>query len=66
MPALLIGFMAGVFCYLMAVKVKNMIGYDDSLDAFGVHGPGERWAHSLRAFSPPVPSTPPLAKEKVE
>ena len=40
MPALLIGFMAGVFCYLMAVKVKNMIGYDDSLDAFGVHGAG--------------------------
>ncbi len=40
MPALIIGFIAGVFCYFMVVKVKNMLGYDDSLDAFGVHGAG--------------------------
>jgi Amt family ammonium transporter len=40
MPALLIGFAAGVICYLMVVKVKGMFGYDDSLDAFGVHGAG--------------------------
>jgi Amt family ammonium transporter len=40
MPALLIGFLGGIFCYLMAVKVKHMLGYDDSLDAFGVHGAG--------------------------
>ena len=39
-PALLIGFCAGVFCYFMVVKVKNKFGYDDSLDAFGVHGAG--------------------------
>ncbi|MBI2688099.1 MAG: ammonium transporter [Acidobacteria bacterium] len=40
MPALIIGFLAGVFCYFMVVKVKSMMGYDDSLDAFGVHGAG--------------------------
>ena len=40
MPALIIGFLAGVFCYYMVVKVKNMLGYDDSLDAFGIHGAG--------------------------
>jgi Amt family ammonium transporter len=40
MSALWIGLIAGVFCYLMVVKVKALFGYDDSLDAFGVHGAG--------------------------
>ena len=40
MPALLIGLLAGLVCYFMVAKVKNMFGYDDSLDAFGVHGVG--------------------------
>ena len=40
MPALGIGLVAGVFCYFMVVKVKARFGYDDSLDAFGVHGAG--------------------------
>ena len=40
MPALLIGFIAGLFCYLMVTKVKALFGYDDALDAFGVHGAG--------------------------
>jgi len=39
-PALLIGLCAGVFCFLMVGKVKAMFGYDDTLDAFGVHGCG--------------------------
>ena len=39
-PALAIGFTAGFVCYFMVVKVKNMFGYDDALDAFGVHGMG--------------------------
>ncbi len=39
-PALLIGFAAGVFCYFMVARVKHRFGYDDSLDAFGVHGSG--------------------------
>ncbi len=38
--ALWIGLIAGIFCYLMVVKVKEHFGYDDSLDAFGVHGAG--------------------------
>ncbi len=40
MSALWIGLIVGVFCYLMVVKVKAVFGYDDSLDAFGVHGAG--------------------------
>jgi Amt family ammonium transporter len=40
MRALLIGLIAGVFGYWMVAKVKAKFGYDDSLDAFGVHGAG--------------------------
>jgi Amt family ammonium transporter len=40
MPALVIGLIAGVFCYWMVAIVKSKFGYDDSLDAFGVHGAG--------------------------
>ena len=40
MSAILIGLCAGVGCYLMVTKVKAIFGYDDSLDAFGVHGAG--------------------------
>ncbi len=40
MSALLIGLAAGAFCYFMVAKVKARFGYDDSLDAFGVHGAG--------------------------
>lgn len=39
-PALLIGFAAGLFCFWMVATVKHKFGYDDSLDAFGVHGMG--------------------------
>jgi Amt family ammonium transporter len=39
-PALLIGLCAGVVCYLMVTRVKAKFGYDDALDAFGVHGAG--------------------------
>jgi Amt family ammonium transporter len=40
MSALIIGLIAGVFCFWMVTKVKLGFGYDDSLDAFGVHGAG--------------------------
>jgi Amt family ammonium transporter len=40
MSALAIGFIAGVFCFFMVFIVKSFFGYDDSLDAFGVHGAG--------------------------
>ncbi len=39
-PALLIGFLAGVLCFFMVTAVKSKFGYDDTLDAFGVHGAG--------------------------
>ncbi|MCW5965787.1 MAG: ammonium transporter [Bryobacterales bacterium] len=38
--AMVMGFVGGAFCYFMVVKVKSMLGYDDSLDAFGIHGAG--------------------------
>lgn len=38
--AFIIGIVAGVVCYISAVKIKHALGYDDSLDAFGVHGVG--------------------------
>jgi Amt family ammonium transporter len=38
--ALFIGLVAGVFCSFMVFEVKSRLGYDDSLDAFGVHGMG--------------------------
>ena len=39
-PALIIGLAAGIVCYLMVSFVKHQFNYDDSLDAFGVHGVG--------------------------
>ena len=38
--ALVIGIVAGVVCFWAATWLKNKLGYDDSLDAFGVHGIG--------------------------
>ena len=38
--AMLIGLMGGVICYLAVTKLKAKLGYDDSLDVFGVHGVG--------------------------
>lgn len=40
MGSIIIGAVAGVGCFLGAVKLKKIFGYDDSLDAFGVHGVG--------------------------
>jgi Amt family ammonium transporter len=40
MGALVIGIASGALCYLAVVKIKRALGYDDSLDAFGVHGVG--------------------------
>jgi len=42
MSALVIGGVVGVLCY-WAVNLKHTFGYDDSLDAFGVHGVGGTW-----------------------
>ena len=40
LPAVIIGLAAGVICYLAVGVLKAKLGYDDSLDAFGVHGAG--------------------------
>ena len=39
-PALIIGVVAGAVCFFSATSLKHALGYDDSLDAFGVHGVG--------------------------
>ena len=43
LPALLIGAIGGVICYVAVAVVKTRLGYDDSLDAFGIHGIGGTW-----------------------
>ncbi|MFZ4793532.1 MAG: ammonium transporter [Blastocatellia bacterium] len=40
MSALIIGLIVGVVCFVAVTEVKKRLGYDDSLDAFGVHGVG--------------------------
>jgi Amt family ammonium transporter len=40
MGALIVGLVSGPICYFSAVWVKKLLGYDDSLDAFGIHGVG--------------------------
>ncbi len=41
--SILIGFAAGAVCYLAVALLKPLLGYDDSLDAFGIHGVGGVW-----------------------
>ena len=43
MSSIVIGVGAGVLCYMAASLIKPLLGYDDSLDAFGVHGVGGTW-----------------------
>jgi Amt family ammonium transporter len=40
MGALVLGIVSAVVCYFAVAKLKNALGYDDSLDAFGIHGVG--------------------------
>ncbi len=40
MPALLMGVLVGIVCYLACTALKSRFKYDDSLDAFGIHGVG--------------------------
>ena len=42
-PALIIGAVASLVCYIFVAMVKPIIGYDDALDVFGVHGIGGIW-----------------------
>ena len=43
MPAVIIGLVGGIVCYFAVAVLKEKLGYDDSLDAFGVHGIGGTW-----------------------
>jgi Amt family ammonium transporter len=43
MSALMIGFIGGILCFIAVAIVKAKLGYDDSLDSFGVHGFGGTW-----------------------
>ena len=40
MGAMICGVLAGPVCYISATWIKKLLGYDDSLDAFGIHGAG--------------------------
>ncbi len=43
LPAIIIGLVGGAVCYFAVAVIKQKFGYDDSLDAFGVHGIGGTW-----------------------
>ncbi|NPV92763.1 MAG: ammonium transporter [Firmicutes bacterium] len=43
MSAVIIGLVAGALCYFTVSVVKSKLGYDDALDAFGIHGVGGTW-----------------------
>jgi len=43
MGAIVLGLVVGVVCLFFCTVVKNSLGYDDSLDVFGVHGIGGTW-----------------------
>ncbi len=43
MPSLIIGLVGGLVCYFAVAVLKGKLGYDDALDAFGVHGIGGTW-----------------------
>ena len=43
LPAVIIGLVGGAVCYFAVAVLKEKLGYDDSLDAFGVHGIGGTW-----------------------
>ena len=53
--AMMIGLLVSIFCFFMVSVVKQKLGYDDSLDAFGVHGIGGIWgAIATGLFATPV------------
>ncbi|MFN3486388.1 MAG: ammonium transporter, partial [Planctomycetota bacterium] len=62
--AVAIGLIAGVVCYLAAAKLKYALGYDDSLDAFGVHGVGGTLGALLTGLLARKEVNPALFKEE--
>ncbi|WP_295920079.1 ammonium transporter [Anaerovibrio lipolyticus] len=43
LPSVIIGLVGGIVCYFAVAVLKEKLGYDDALDAFGVHGIGGMW-----------------------
>ena len=43
LPAIIVGLLGGLICYFAVAKLKARLGYDDTLDAFGIHGMGGTW-----------------------
>ena len=43
MSSIIIGLVAGIICYFAVSTLKTKLGYDDALDAFGIHGIGGTW-----------------------
>ncbi|MBR1694760.1 MAG: ammonium transporter [Selenomonas sp.] len=43
LPSVIIGLVGGVVCFFAVAVLKEKLGYDDALDAFGVHGIGGTW-----------------------
>ncbi|MBI3393131.1 MAG: ammonium transporter [Nitrospirae bacterium] len=41
--SIILGFLAGIICYIGVTKIKAAFGYDDALDVFGIHGIGGTW-----------------------
>jgi Amt family ammonium transporter len=50
LSSILVGAGAGIVCYFAVVVIKNKLGYDDSLDAFGIHGIGGTWGALATGF----------------
>jgi len=50
LPAIIIGLVAGAACYVAVGVVKTRLGYDDALDAFGIHGIGGTWGALATGF----------------
>ena len=59
--ATLIGFIGGIVCYFAVTKLKPLLGYDDSLDVFGVHGVGSAVGMLLLGFLASAEVNPLLA-----
>lgn len=43
LPSVIIGLVGGIVCFFAVAVLKEKLGYDDALDAFGVHGIGGTW-----------------------
>jgi Amt family ammonium transporter len=61
--AIIMGFLGGVVCFFAATTLKHAMGYDDSLDAFGVHGVGGTLGSVLTGvFAVAAVNMPPVFK----